>query len=112
MRLQAPNTSSIVLLTHGHFSVVQVLISIQSMIMNIPDPWFNEPGYESRMHTPKGKEESRNYNHSLRWEDMSRLFSHRWMTHQLLGFKARIKQLPLLCYGCKHNVHGMLFTSD
>lgn len=31
----------------------QVLVSIQSLIL-VPDPYFNEPGYEDSMHTDQG----------------------------------------------------------
>ncbi len=39
----------------------QVLISIQSLIL-VPDPYFNEPGFERTIGTPTGDTESRNYN--------------------------------------------------
>ena len=32
----------------------------------VPDPYFNEPGYESTMLTPVGKEEGRKYNEQVR----------------------------------------------
>ena len=32
----------------------------------VPDPYFNEPGYESTMLTPAGKEEGRKYNEQAR----------------------------------------------
>lgn len=32
----------------------QVVVSIQSLIL-VPDPYFNEPGYEGTMKTPQGK---------------------------------------------------------
>jgi hypothetical protein len=38
-----------------------VLISIQSLIL-VPQPYFNEPGYENTMHTPQGAERSFQYN--------------------------------------------------
>lgn len=41
--------------------VLQVLISIQSLIL-VPDPYFNEPGYERSMNTATGKAASRDYN--------------------------------------------------
>lgn len=32
---------------------LQVLVSIQSMILGTADPWFNEPGYEGMEGTPR-----------------------------------------------------------
>jgi Skp family chaperone for outer membrane proteins len=32
----------------------------------VSDPYFNEPGFESSMHTARGKEESRKYNEGIR----------------------------------------------
>ena len=43
---------------------LQVMISIQSLIL-VEDPYFNEPGYERDMHTPKGKANSTKYNQDL-----------------------------------------------
>lgn len=43
----------------------QVFVSIQSLIM-VPDPYFNEPGYESKIGTNEGKNLSRGYNAPLR----------------------------------------------
>lgn len=40
---------------------VQVLVSIQSLIL-IPDPYFNEPGYERNRNTPQGSQCSNGYN--------------------------------------------------
>jgi baculoviral IAP repeat-containing protein 6 len=37
------------------------MISIQSLIL-VEQPYFNEPGWEREMHTPKGKTNSDNYN--------------------------------------------------
>lgn len=39
----------------------QVLVSIQSLIF-VPDPYFNEPGYETSMHTERSQEKSAAYN--------------------------------------------------
>ena len=41
--------------------MVQVLISIQSMIL-VDDPYFNEPGYEISRATAHGKQANDNYN--------------------------------------------------
>lgn len=42
-------------------TILQVLVSIQSLIL-VPNPFFNEPGYEKMMGTPQGKERSKIYN--------------------------------------------------
>eukprot|EP01041_Mallomonas_annulata_P009359 gene9359-19411_t len=46
---------------------LQVLVSIQSLIF-VPDPYFNEPGFEAYMGTPRGVDLSRNYNEEKREE--------------------------------------------
>jgi ubiquitin-protein ligase len=40
---------------------LQVLISIQALIL-VPQPFFNEPGYEREINTPQGKKRSDEYN--------------------------------------------------
>jgi ubiquitin-protein ligase len=40
---------------------LQVMVSIQSLIL-VEQPYFNEPGYEREMNTPKGKQISNAYN--------------------------------------------------
>ena len=47
----------------------QVLVSIQSLIM-VPQPYFNEPGYESSMHTERGRKEDREYSANIREQTM------------------------------------------
>ena len=47
---------------HG---ILQVLISIQSMIL-VPDPFFNEPGYESMKTSNSGMYSSEVYNAKIR----------------------------------------------
>jgi len=47
----------------------QVLVSIQSLIM-VPQPYFNEPGYESSMHTERGRKEDRDYSANIREQTM------------------------------------------
>jgi len=44
---------------------LQVLVSIQSLIL-VPDPYFNEPGYERDIGTSHGRTASRNYNTNIR----------------------------------------------
>lgn len=45
-------------------SFLQVLVSIQSLIL-VPEPYFNEPGYERTQGTPSGNESSRKYNSNI-----------------------------------------------
>ncbi|KAF2075779.1 hypothetical protein CYY_002912 [Polysphondylium violaceum] len=46
-------------------TLLQVLVSIQSLIL-VPEPYFNEPGYESQMSTPTGKASSKKYTEGIR----------------------------------------------
>jgi len=46
-------------------TALQVLVSIQSLIL-VPDPYFNEPGYEANMQTENGRQQSFNYNMVIR----------------------------------------------
>ena len=46
-------------------SLLQVMVSIQALIL-VPQPYFNEPGYESSMGTPKGDTASFDYNSVIR----------------------------------------------
>jgi len=41
--------------------VLQVLVSIQSLIL-VPEPYFNEPGYEQEIGTEAGEKHSAEYN--------------------------------------------------
>lgn len=50
-------------------TLLQVLISIQSLIL-VPEPYFNEPGYEKSIGTPQGIAYSRSYNKVIREETM------------------------------------------
>ncbi len=47
----------------------QVLVSIQSLIM-VPQPYFNEPGYESTMHSENGRKQDREYTANIREQTM------------------------------------------
>lgn len=49
----------------GESTLLQVLISIQSLIL-VPDPYYNEPGWERERGTPRGKTNSDNYNRTIR----------------------------------------------
>jgi len=48
-------------------SFIQVMISIQSLIM-VDEPYFNEPGYEREIGTERGKQNSMEYNDTIRYE--------------------------------------------
>ena len=45
--------------------LLQVLMSIQALIL-VPDPFFNEPGYERSRNTAEGDAQSRQYNETIR----------------------------------------------
>lgn len=45
-------------------SFLQVLVSIQSLIL-VPEPYFNEPGYERSRGTPSGTQSSKEYNQNI-----------------------------------------------
>ncbi|CAK8535115.1 unnamed protein product [Lathyrus sativus] len=47
--------------TKGVSTMLQVLVSIQGLILNTM-PFFNEPGYEASRGTPKGEMQARQYN--------------------------------------------------
>lgn len=49
----------------GQSTLLQVLISIQSLIL-VPDPYYNEPCYESVRGTPAGVAQSEAYNKKIR----------------------------------------------
>eukprot|EP01035_Chromulina_nebulosa_P017855 gene17855-23468_t len=49
----------------------QILISIQSLIL-VPEPYFNEPGYQSTIGTPEGSKASNQYNSNIYFQ------THRW----------------------------------
>jgi Ubiquitin-conjugating enzyme len=46
-------------------TLLQVLVSIQGLIL-VPDPYFNEPGWEPSRGTPQGTTASTQYNASIR----------------------------------------------
>lgn len=46
-------------------TLLQVIVSIQSLIF-VPDPYFNEPGFEQQMGTAHGRAQSDQYNHTIR----------------------------------------------
>jgi baculoviral IAP repeat-containing protein 6 len=46
-------------------TILQVLVSIQSLIL-VPEPYFNEPGYEQEIGTEAGEKHSAEYNLDIR----------------------------------------------
>lgn len=46
-------------------TILQVLVSIQSLIL-VPEPYFNEPGYEQEIGTEPGEKHSAEYNLDIR----------------------------------------------
>jgi ubiquitin-protein ligase len=53
----------------GESTLLQVLVSIQSLIL-VNDPYFNEPGYASSQGTPEGTRRSEQYNANIRKQTM------------------------------------------
>ena len=49
----------------GKSTILQVLVSIQGLIL-VPDPYFNEPGYERSRNTIRGQKASDEYNTNIR----------------------------------------------
>ncbi|XP_033606327.1 uncharacterized protein LOC111861733 isoform X3 [Cryptotermes secundus] len=49
---------------HETSTLLQVLVSIQSLIL-VPEPYFNEPGFEAMLGTEKGKRYSKSYNEDI-----------------------------------------------
>lgn len=45
--------------------MLQVLVSIQSLIL-VPEPYFNEPGFEREIGTPEGEQRSRAFSQPIR----------------------------------------------
>eukprot|EP01006_Ploeotia_vitrea_P038000 TRINITY_DN66192_c5_g1_i1.p2 TRINITY_DN66192_c5_g1~~TRINITY_DN66192_c5_g1_i1.p2 ORF type:complete len:589 (-),score=320.82 TRINITY_DN66192_c5_g1_i1:110-1876(-) len=46
-------------------TILQVAVSIQSLVF-VPQPWFNEPGYESSINDPSTQAQSKKYNATVR----------------------------------------------
>lgn len=67
----------------------QVLVSIQSLIL-VPEPYFNEPGYESTLGTPEGTARSRAYNNGIEAATLQfGMIAH--LTHLKPGFEDVVK---------------------
>lgn len=69
---------------------LQVLISIQSLIL-VEQPYFNEPGYERDMHTPKGKQRSADYNEVIQLGTMEWAINHQ-INNPPLGYELITKE--------------------
>ncbi|CAB9512022.1 (E3-independent) E2 ubiquitin-conjugating enzyme UBE2O [Seminavis robusta] len=50
----------------GESTLLQVLVSLQSLILGTSEPYFNEPGFQSSQGTARGKTESDKYNKKIR----------------------------------------------
>jgi baculoviral IAP repeat-containing protein 6 len=71
-------------------TLLQVLVSIQSLIM-VPDPYFNEPGYERSMGTNEGRNTSREYNLNIK-EGNIRYAMLAQLRNPTYGFETIIKE--------------------
>lgn len=71
-------------------TLIQVFVSIQSLIF-VEDPYFNEPSYESSMHSEHGKQESFKYNDSRRFSTVKWAMIDQ-IKHPKKGFEMMIKK--------------------
>jgi len=71
----------------------QVLVSIQSLIL-VPEPYFNEPGYEQEIGTEAGEKHSAEYN-------LGRCLILTWMFTQPLYNISNLRCLVMLARKCK-----------
>jgi len=89
------------------YFIVQVLVSIQSLIL-VSEPYFNEPGYERSRGTPSGTASSREYDANIRqattkWAMLEMLRNASPCFRQVLGLAL------CLVYGI--NLRSRLFTT-
>eukprot|EP00903_Cladosiphon_okamuranus_P005775 g5723.t1 len=70
-------------------TLLQVLVSVQSLIL-VPQPWFNEPGYERQLGTEQGKAQSWEYNAKQR-EGTLRLAMLQMLQSPPAGFENVVK---------------------
>lgn len=54
----------------GESTLLQVLVSLQALILGSDKPYFNEPGYESGQGTKRGEAAATRYNERLRRETL------------------------------------------
>ena len=76
--------------TPGTSSLIQVLVSIQSLIF-VDDPYFNEPGYEKYMKDPIYIDASRKYNEEKQYNTI-KLAMNNMLTNPTPGFEEIIKE--------------------
>ncbi len=72
-------------------SLLQVFMSILSLIL-IEEPYFNEPGYESYINTPKGKTDSDKYNNRIRYYTMQHAMNNLIKNNEYPQFTEVIKE--------------------
>eukprot|EP01120_Amphizonella_sp_Union-15-10_P006964 TRINITY_DN2302_c0_g1_i1.p1 TRINITY_DN2302_c0_g1~~TRINITY_DN2302_c0_g1_i1.p1 ORF type:complete len:364 (+),score=68.65 TRINITY_DN2302_c0_g1_i1:1-1092(+) len=85
-------------------TLLQVLVSIQSLIF-VEKPYFNEPGFESSMNTPKGDQQSKAYNEgikiaTLKWALLDQLKSPSPGFEEAIKIHFRLKRDEIMeqCY--------------
>jgi ubiquitin-protein ligase len=72
-------------------SLLQVFMSILSLIL-IEQPYFNEPGYESYINTPKGQSDSEKYNNRIRYYTMQHAMNNLIKNNEYPQFTEVIKE--------------------
>eukprot|EP00088_Acartia_fossae_P050171 TRINITY_DN5600_c0_g1_i2.p1 TRINITY_DN5600_c0_g1~~TRINITY_DN5600_c0_g1_i2.p1 ORF type:complete len:596 (+),score=127.78 TRINITY_DN5600_c0_g1_i2:132-1790(+) len=99
-------------------TILQVLVSIQSLIL-CPEPYFNEPGYQSSYGTASGKHRSAQYNeevlkNSMNWAILEPLrrpppgFEDVVQIHFYLRRDSLIKDLEKQSRNCCQNVRDLV----
>jgi len=94
-------------------TILQVLVSIQSLIF-VPDPYYNEPGFEALRGTVEGNEQSASYNATIREATLneaifkqmlypSRFFEDVIKTHFAMKSKCILAQLQCWETFCREN---------
>lgn len=81
-------------------TLLQVLVSLQSLVF-VPDPYFNEPGYESSYNSESGKRSSEQYsftikNATLRWAILDQMKKQAGPFQDILASHFRLKKMSLL----------------
>ena len=73
-----------------HSTFLQVLVSIQSLIL-VPDPYFNEPGFQASIGTESGTTHSEAYNLNIKIQTINHaMLQH--LAHPAPGFEEVIQQ--------------------
>ncbi|KAL6570610.1 Ubiquitin-conjugating enzyme [Orobanche gracilis] len=78
----------------GSSTMLQVLVSIQGLILNAK-PYFNEPGYERSYGTPSGEQ------HSLRYNEKTFIYSLQTMVYTMRKPPKHFEEL-VVDHFCKH----------